>query len=102
MSEGLKVFLAILLFGLLPTWGLYAIVEAYGRRRRWESRRLWQWVVIIGAGWTGISGILFFDLPLRTVAGITALLFIAAWLYVSGLQGWAGHFRRKRSDSEQK
>lgn len=96
------VFLAILLFGILPAVVLYALVEAYGRRHNWESRRLWQWVVVVGVGWSAIFGRFVLDAPLSRVAVITALLLVVALLYVRGLQSWGEHFRRKRADPGRK
>lgn len=97
MSDTLKVLLGFLLIGLLPGVVLGAIVDAYGRRRRWGPQRFAWGMVIVAVAWSAVFGLWVLDVPPIRVAVFSTLLFVVGLAYARGLAGWADYFRQRRS-----
>lgn len=86
MRDVLNILVGILLIGLLPACGIYALICAYGARHHWSSSQYWQWVAIVGVGWSALTGVFVLRAPPIHVIVITAILAVASTLWVRGLQ----------------
>src|SRR3990172_2917260 len=86
MRDVLNILVGILLIGILPACGIYALICAYGARHHWSSSQYWQWVSIVGVGWSALTGVFVLRAPPIHVIVITATLAVVSTLWVRGLQ----------------